>query len=99
LLDDWLVIAPLQVGCAVERGRLIPRLRPVNTLSALSAVLAAQTLFAASRSSGLTTCFNCGRLYLPSRRIEEGRRNYCPDCGRKAAVRDAQARFRKKHLK
>lgn len=95
-LDDWFFLAPLQIGSALNRNKLSVRLQPVNSLSALSAILAAQTLFAASRSSGLITCFSCGRLYLPSRRIEEGRGNYCRDCGRPAALRDAQARKRAK---
>jgi hypothetical protein len=94
LIDDWLFIAPMQVGCMLQRGRLTVGLKPVNELSSLSAVVAAQTLSFATRSSGLTTCSACGRLCLPSLRIQEGRRRYCSNCGRRAAQRDASRDYR-----
>jgi len=94
LIEDWRFIAPLQIGCKLQGGRLTVGLQPVHSRSSLSAILAAQTLFAAARSSGLTTCSACGRLYLLSRRIQEGRRRYCTECGRRAAQRDASRAYR-----
>jgi hypothetical protein len=41
-------------------------------------------------------CDGCGSLYDFRRWPRAGEYHYCPDCGRKAAVRDAQQRYRDK---
>lgn len=46
-------------------------------------------LIAASQSDGLAICCNCRRSYVPERRPNPNRRNYCPTCGNRAAWRDA----------
>jgi hypothetical protein len=46
---------------------------------------------AVMRSHGLAICSGCGNPYVRTgRKPQSGRRNYCPECGTKAAVRDAQ---------
>jgi hypothetical protein len=97
-LNDWMWLAPTRVhGVATKRGPTV-RLRPLYSLPALSAVLAAQALFAASRSRGLSTCSNCGDLHTPSVRIPENKRTYCAKAKcKRAARRDAAATFRSRH--
>ena len=56
----------------------------------LFGALATQLIFAVSRAVGLDVCSNCGELYSSRRRKAASRRHYCPKCGRRAALRDAQ---------
>jgi hypothetical protein len=59
--------------------------------------LGLQILQAVTNSSRLAVCSGCGLPYLrQGRRPQEGRRNYCPDCGVRAALRDAQRERRAK---
>jgi hypothetical protein len=88
-VDLWLQLAPMQLDCVNERGRVEPKLVPANPVSALSAVIAAQVCFAASGSKGLSKCTECGHGYFPKREATTGERRYCPKCGRRAAQRDA----------
>ena len=49
-------------------------------------------LLAATTGAGFAICSACGRAFVPLRRKPAyGRRRYCTDCGRAAAVRDAKA--------
>jgi len=60
-------------------------------------VLGIQLMEAITRSQGLSTCSGCGIPYMrEGRRPQRGRRNYCPSCGTKAALRDAQRERRSK---
>lgn len=56
----------------------------------LMGALAIQLLMAVSGGKGLALCSSCGAPYMPKRRPNTKRRNYCLDCGRTAALRDAQ---------
>ena len=59
--------------------------------------LGLQLAQAVTRSHGLAICSGCGNPYVRSRtRPQAGRRNYCPDCGTRAALRDAQRERRAK---
>ncbi len=64
-------------------------------------VIGLQLMQAITRSYGIVICSSCGIPYMrKGRRPQAGRRNYCPDCGSKAWLRDAQRDFqarRKKH--
>jgi len=52
---------------------------------------------AVMRSHGLAICSGCSNPYVRTgRKPQAGRRNYCPDCGPKAARRDAQRERRAK---
>jgi len=56
-----------------------------------------QLMQAVTRAHGLTLCSSCGRPYLrQGRKAPAGRRNYCPDCGAGAALRDAQRAHRER---
>jgi hypothetical protein len=45
---------------------------------------------------GVAICLACQRSYIPDRRPDPTRRNYCPSCGRRAAVRDASRAYRER---
>jgi hypothetical protein len=62
----------------------------------LTGALALELLFITARTDGLAICSACGTPYVPSRRPRKGEHPYCPDCGRRAAVRDAAKRYRLK---
>jgi len=54
-------------------------------------------LMAAIAGSGFVLCSSCGEPFVPKRRQPAfGRRRYCPECGRAAALRDAKATYRAK---
>jgi predicted RNA-binding Zn-ribbon protein involved in translation (DUF1610 family) len=62
----------------------------------LYGAIAVQLLFDVSRTDGLAVCTSCGTPYLtPTRRPRWDQHTYCPDCGKKAAARDAAARYRR----
>jgi hypothetical protein len=51
--------------------------------------------FAAMSGSGFAVCSACGSAFVPRRRPAADRRRYCAQCGRKAALRDAKAEYRR----
>lgn len=62
----------------------------------LRSALVAQFL-AAATGSGFASCNSCGRVFVPTRRRPAfGKRRYCPDCGRTAALRDAKADYNRR---
>lgn len=62
----------------------------------LPAVLLLQLLPVMADVDGYAVCSSCHRAYIPSRRPDPTRNNYCEMCGRRAAVRDAKRRQREK---
>ena len=65
----------------------------VNNLAALVVM---ELLMTVANCDGLANCAACNRPYIPERRPDSTRRNYCPSCGRKAAVRDASREYRQR---
>lgn len=52
-------------------------------------------LLANATGSGFVSCSSCGTVFVPRRRQPAfGKRRYCRDCGRPAALRDAKAAYR-----
>jgi len=94
------------VRCWASRGRRSARLTlrwdegssPKVELHSgnLFDALATQLMLAVGRSSGLAHCSGCGALYFPARQPRVGGRNYCTDCGRRAAMRDASRDHRRR---
>jgi hypothetical protein len=74
-----------------------PAIKLVGERSELFGALGLQLVFAMSGTGGFVTCSGCGTPYSPRRQPPARRRHYCPECGRKAAVREAQIRFRAEH--
>lgn len=67
-----------------------------NPYGKLFANLAIQLMMVATQTSGVAFCSACNKSYIPKRRPREGERHYCPECGKRAAWRDAQADKRKR---
>ena len=60
----------------------------------LIGALAVQLFFACSQTGGLALCASCGTPFLPTgRRRRKDLNAYCSECGLKAALRDAAARY------
>jgi transposase-like protein len=62
----------------------------------LFGALAVQLILAIGGSDGVVFCSGCGKAYLPKRRPKSRQRNYCADCGRRAALRDAATAYRRR---
>jgi hypothetical protein len=56
---------------------------------ALFGYIGLSLMMAVSEKGGLAICSCCHNSYIPSRRPNPERRNYCPTCGKRAAWRDA----------
>ena len=52
-----------------------------------------------SRSEGLGICSECGTTFTPDRKPRSGSRNFCPKCGRRAAVKQATRDYRRRIAK
>lgn len=103
---DWWVKASaaehleLLVNFWLHLGGVKPRIRLSTTpptfafrVGAFGAI-GMQLMQSITRTQGLTLCSSCGYPYPRSgRRVQAGRRNYCPTCGRTAALRDAQRNY------
>jgi len=72
----------------------------VSAPDRLLSILGVQIMMLINRSSGLGICTSCGEWFLLRTRQSLSRNVYCEHCGKKAARRDAQARYykRKKQL-
>jgi predicted RNA-binding Zn-ribbon protein involved in translation (DUF1610 family) len=80
----------------IEAGRFEIKLGGQGYITALPAALTTQLLFTLAGASGIATCAECGRLFMPRRKPRKGENSYCPNCGIRAAWRTAQDRRRKK---
>jgi hypothetical protein len=90
-VDDWLALGDVRPTINWSNGRLALTL---SHHGMLFGALAAQLLLTIGRTSGLAICSECGSPYPPLRRPTRGQRNFCPECGRPAAMRAASAAYR-----
>lgn len=91
VLDKWVERGGVRPSVFRQEGRRSIRLGGYGLLGAL----AVQLVFDVCRTDGLAVCTSCGAPYLPPKRRPRRDHNpYCPDCGLKAAVRDAATRYR-----
>lgn len=67
-------------------------------VSNLPALLAIELMVTIADKDGFAVCSSCHRSYIPLRKPDPTRRNYCDKCGLKAAWRDA-ARERRRKLR
>ena len=92
VLNHWLSVAGVRPR--LEWGARTPQMQLGG--DGLIGALAVQLFFASSQSGGLTLCVSCGTPFLPAgRRRRRDLNAYCSECGLKAAMRDASARYRK----
>jgi hypothetical protein len=91
VLDKWVERGGVRPSVFLRDERRSIRLGGYGLLGAL----AVQLVFDVCRTDGLAVCSSCGTPYLPpKRRPRQDRNSYCPDCGLKAALRDAASRYR-----
>lgn len=90
-LEYWLGVTGVGPRLRQQDGSLRILLGGGGVLGAL----ALQTTLAAARSKGLAFCSDCHMAYVPKRRPNPNRQNYCPSC-RDAGIpnRNAQAAWR-----
>lgn len=89
-VNTWLEMA--NVGVTITLGHNASALSFTGGLfGAIGLRLAA----ALGGSAGFAFCSGCSEVYETKRAPAPGRRHFCPNCGRTAAVRQAQARFRR----
>lgn len=95
LVNQWLRLGNVRPRLEWELGE--PRIEfDTSTFGAIGV----QLMEAVTRVHGLTLCSSCGKPYLrQGRKAPAGRRNYCPDCGSGAALRDAQRAHRERRRK
>jgi hypothetical protein len=91
-LNYWFRLRPMDLKFSLYQGRL----KIDNSAGSLFSYLQMQLAFAVGQGAGLCLCAGCTKLYSPTRRPNPNRNNYCDECGRKAACRDASDRYRRK---
>jgi hypothetical protein len=92
VLNHWLSLAGVRPR--LEWGARSPQMQLGG--DGLIGALAVELFFACSQSGGLALCVSCGTPFLPvGRRRRRDLNAYCSECGLKAAMRDASARYRK----
>ena len=94
LINDWLAIGHVHLEARWEEDSATPTARAAG--KGLFGALALQLLLTTAKSQGLAICTSCGDPYTPTRKPAAGRDNYCPDCGKQAARREASRRWRAK---
>jgi hypothetical protein len=91
VLNQWLSMAGVRPR--LEWGTGNPQVQLGG--DGLIGALAVQLFFACSQTGGLALCASCGTPFLPTgRRRRKDLNAYCSECGLKAALRDAAARYR-----
>jgi hypothetical protein len=60
----------------------------------LPTLIVHELMVAIADKDGFASCSSCHKTYIPGRRPDPTRRNYCPSCGRSAALRDASRAYR-----
>jgi hypothetical protein len=91
ILNEWLIMAGVRPR--LEWGRGNPQVQLGG--DGLIGALAVQLFFACAQTGGLALCVSCGTPFLPTgRRRRKDLNAYCSECGLKAALRDAAARYR-----
>ena len=91
VLNYWLSLAGVRPR--LEWGMHIPQVQLGG--DGLVGALAVQLFLACSQTGGLALCASCGTPFLPAgRRRRKDLNAYCSECGVKAALRDAAARYR-----
>jgi hypothetical protein len=91
VLNYWLTLAGVRPR--LEWGSASPQMQLGG--DGLIGALAVELFFACAQTGGLALCASCGTPFLPAgRRRRRDLNAYCSECGLKAAMRDASARYR-----
>lgn len=98
-VDDWLEMGNVRPTLSrlawLDKGA--PELEFGSTWrdGALFGALALQLALAIGRVDGLAVCTACRVTYIPRRRCNPSRHNFCPECGVRASWRLAQDKRRR----
>ena len=98
-LDGWISMGQVRprIGWRNDRARFsLDAVSSGPNLFGLLALNIAVAIAAGEGEKGLAVCSSCGSSYIPSRRPDPNRRNYCYQCGLKAAQRFASRRYRRR---
>lgn len=95
MLDRWLSMGDVRPNLVWDEEQC-----SVSFDNTLFGMLAMQLMLEICSSGGIAFCSGCGKSYSPKRRRPKvGQRNYCRECGKKAAWRDAKATERRRKRK
>jgi hypothetical protein len=89
VVNGWLSSADVRPEFGWGNGEWQIRLKASDGPTGLSGHLALGLALAVAKKDGLVICSSCHGSYMPNRRPNPHRRNYCPKCGCRAAWRDA----------
>jgi hypothetical protein len=101
-LDGWISIGQVRPRISWRKDRARFSLDAVSSgpnLFGLLALNIAVAIAVGHGEQGLAVCSACGLSYIPDRRPNPNRRNYCEECGLKAAMRDASRDYRARQAK
>ena len=96
-MNDWLLWGSVRPTMEYERDSWSVKLKGHGLFGALALYLC----LTIGQTGGFAICTSCSRPYIPRRQPNPNRRQYCRECGSKAAQRDAARdyRHRKKHAR
>lgn len=93
-VNAWMALA--QVGPQLVRqqgGSVVIRFGAAAKGGQLFGMIGLQMMARVSGLGSMAICSSCGELYKPNRAPTPSRLNFCPDCGRNAAMRLAKRRM------
>ena len=96
-LDGWISIGQVRPRISWRNDKACFSLDAVSSgpnLFGLLALNIAVAIASGDGEKGLAVCSACGDSYIPTRRPDPNRRNYCERCGLKAAQRVASRKYR-----
>jgi hypothetical protein len=92
VVDLWLSLGDVRPSFVWDEERCL-----VTFNNTLFGMLASQLMLIISRTEGLGICSGCGETFISGHRWPKfNQRNYCHNCGKRAAWRDAQADRRRR---
>ena len=95
-INNWLLLAGARPRCAARNGGIDLDFTG-DPQCPLAGILGIQLMTAVSRVEDLALCAECHIPFIPRRRPAPDENRYCKNCGRKAAMRRASAKWRKEN--
>ena len=92
VMNDWLLWGGVRPTMEYGRDSWSVKLMGHGLFGALTLYLS----LSIARTEGFAICSSCGRPYFPPRQPNPDRRQYCHECGKKAALRDAARDYRRR---
>lgn len=92
VMNDWLLWGNVRPTIEYERGSWSIKLKGHGLFGTLALYLC----LTIGQTEGFAICTSCSKPYFPPRQPNPNRRQYCRDCGRRAAQRDASRDYRQR---